>query len=271
MTGRYWFYLALLGQSSDAAKARDPVKRLTRLKSMAIAWMDSNVINNPGSPATSEFRDLRGNQLISNIEKKASKMKELFDRVNDDGDKRCGFYDPTVPNGGPQPYEVFVNPTKQDKADTDARQARRVMIPGQISTEDLDDGPMRDFEDKFQRIIMTHDEWRAIRHDPSLTPLQHKILEIERWFRDNIDDDDDDEGYDNHRLRRGTNRISSDPIKSLKQLGKGFKNWSERYIAYCGQEYISKRFSKEWANDKLWKKGEHLYRCKIMAFNDEDC
>ena len=71
--------------------------------------MENNIINNSGSVATAEFREKRGNELIENIKNKSDKMLELFERTNPDGDRRCGFYDPNVPNGGPQPYEIVSN------------------------------------------------------------------------------------------------------------------------------------------------------------------
>lgn len=270
MTGRYWFYLALLS-NTEAARQRDPNKRISRLRNLAITWMENNIINNSGSVATAEFREKRGNELIENIKNKSDKMLELFERTNPDGDRRCGFYDPNVPNGGPQPYEIFVSEAKQSKKEEDQRTVRQFEIPS--LTPDLDsDGRTRTFEEKFQRVQMTHDEWRYIRHNTELTDLQNKILDIERWFRNvGIDDDELIDITSNSRVRRGAGRISDDPIKALKQIAKGFKNWSERYIAYCGQEYINKRFSKEWANDKLWKKGDKLYRCKIAGYNDADC
>jgi hypothetical protein len=271
MTGRYWFYLALLG-NAEAGRTRDPHKRLARLRNLAITWMETNIVNNSGSVAVSEFREQRGADLINNIKNKTDKMKEVYEATNPEtGDKRCGFYDPDVPNGGPQPYEVFVNEKKRS-SQADAREVRQFEItPG--GTPDLDaDGRTRTFEEKFQRVQMTHDEWRYIRHNSELTALQNKILDIERWFRNNgIDDDDVLDITAGGRMRRGAGRISDDPIRGLKQIAKGFKNWSERYIAYCKQEYVNNRFSKEWANDKLWKKTDKLYRCKISGYADADC
>lgn len=69
--------------------------------------METNIVNNSGSVAISEFREQRGADLINNIKNKSDKMKEIYEATNPEtGDKRCGFYDPDVPNGGPQPYEV---------------------------------------------------------------------------------------------------------------------------------------------------------------------
>lgn len=272
MTGRYWFYLALLG-NAEAGRQRDPNKRLARLRSLAITWMENNIINNSGSVATSEFRAQKGEDLIRNIKNKSDKMLDLFERTNpESGDRRCGFYDPDVPNGGPQPYEVFINDKKQNAKDSfDAREVRQMEIPSSF-TPDLDaDGRTRSFDEKFQRVQMTHDEWRYIRHNAHLSDLQEKILEIERWFRTVGIDDDEFDITAGGRVRRGTGRISDDPIRGLKQIAKGFKNWSERYIAYCGQEYINKQFSKNWANDKLWKTVGKLFRCKISGFSDADC
>jgi hypothetical protein len=69
------------------------------------------------------------------------------------------------------------------------------------------DGRTLTFEEKFQRVQMTHDEWRYIRHNSELTALQNKILDIERWFRNNgIDDDDVLDITAGGRMRRGAGR-----------------------------------------------------------------
>ena len=50
----------------------------------------------------------------------------------------------------------------------------------------------------------------------------------------------------------------SDPRKSWKRITIGYRKWAQRYIAYCGQEYINKSFSR-WAQEKLFFKGRQVY------------
>ena len=100
----------------------------------------------------------------------------------------------------------FVSDAKQAKKEEDQRTVRQFEIPS--LTPDLDsDGRTRTFEEKFQRVQMTHDEWRYIRHNTELTDLQNKILDIERWFRNvGIDDDELIDITSNGRVRRGAGR-----------------------------------------------------------------
>ena len=60
----------------------------------------------------------------------------------------------------------------------------------------------------------------------------------------------------------------SDPRKAWKRITVGYRKWAQRYIAYCGQEYINKKFSR-WAQEKLFFKGRDVYK-SINGIVDKD-
>ena len=45
------------------------------------------------------------NAVIKNIENKTTQMLRVYNAENDNGEKRCGYFDATVTNGGPQAFQ----------------------------------------------------------------------------------------------------------------------------------------------------------------------
>ena len=45
------------------------------------------------------------NAVINNIEKKTTQMLRVYNAENNKGEKRCGYFDATVTNGGPQAFQ----------------------------------------------------------------------------------------------------------------------------------------------------------------------
>jgi len=147
--------------------------------------------------------------------------------------------------------------------------------------------------DEFKWVALTPQDWHHIRRSEDINHIEEKIMELEKWFQENLDNkedltgmilsDEDDEILERHRRdspkanqdqgKFGTadSRYNkNDPVTGWKQICTGFRKWSERYIAYCGKEYISKSFSK-WSTEKLWRKTEKVYRCKILGQDRENC
>ena len=45
------------------------------------------------------------NAVIQNIENKTAQMLRVYNAENENGEKRCGYFDATVTNGGPQAFQ----------------------------------------------------------------------------------------------------------------------------------------------------------------------
>ena len=53
-----------------------------------------------------KFRLNKYNAVIQNIENKTAKMLQVYNAKNEKtGEKRCGYFDATVTNGGPQAFQ----------------------------------------------------------------------------------------------------------------------------------------------------------------------
>jgi len=116
-----------------------------------------------------------------------------------------------------------------------------------------------------------------------LSHIHAQLQELEQWFAENVDDAELSEFLgqinvyesllhdqtsnvaiiDRHRRADGKKNQprydQANPIKGWKQITTGYRKWAQRYVAYCREEYIRKKFSK-WAFEKLWKTGSSVYQ-----------
>jgi hypothetical protein len=287
MTGRKWLlYFAVVGTVSAGPgkderkrnKDKTPPQRLRRLIKFSNEWLNINIRDAEGSASTNEFRSKLHGRIQDNIQRRTDRMLKVFNAVNDDGEQRCGFFDPTTTYGGPQLNAPDLNDEKKE--------ARREYLENQRNRR-------HNIIDEFKWVSLTPQDWHHIRRDEDLDHIEDKIMELEKWFQDNLDDKDSltfdildgDFDDDETRHRRGAVKTNldqgkfgtadarynkNDPITGWKQICTGFRKWAERYIAYCRAEYVSKSFSK-WATEKLWRKTEQKYRCKILGQERDDC
>lgn len=250
------------------SKDRTPPKRMKRLVKFAKQWLEDNIKNNESSPATKKFRVALHDRLLNKIENKTKKMLEVYGKTNDDGERRCGYYDPSTTYGGPQIEAPELNDKKKlaRKEYLESQRGKRHQLITELHTVDL-----------------TPKEWHHIRRDEDLNHIEEKIMELEDWFRNQFDDVVNlEENYNRHRRapkanleqgKVGTADLrfnEDDPITGWKQISTGFRKWAERYIAFCSAEYKDKRFSK-WATETVSRKIELVYRCKILGQDREGC
>jgi hypothetical protein len=154
-------------------------------------------------------------------------MLEVYQATNDNGEKRCGYFDALVTNGGPQQFEVKLSADKiqkrkdflEQRQKEDNREARH-LLADQLGID-------VDAEDQS-----TVHERRLLARIHDFSHIHNKLLELERWFKNNVDfesyfgldldeeflDEDQDESS---RHRRSTN-------KKVKQ--ERFNIWARRLI-----------------------------------------
>jgi len=285
MTGRKWLvYFAVAGvvqagKNGERKEDKDktPPQRLNRLVKFSREWLQLNIRDAEDSPATKQFRDALFKRLSDKIKRKTDRMLVVYNRENDRGEKRCGYFDPTTTYGGPQLVAPELN--------EDKKEARREYLETQRTRRHL-------IIDEFKWVSLTPQDWHHIRRDEDLNHIEDKILELENWFQVHLDNvvsldmlTDSDSEEDETRHRRDAAKVNSDqgksgtantrydksdPITGWKQISTGFRKWGERYTAFCRAEYVRKAFSK-WATEVVWRKTENVYRCKVLGQEREGC
>jgi hypothetical protein len=87
---------ALAGPSERKVPPRTPPQRLNTLKRFFKEYISNNVA--PNRPERAENQEEAVDRIYD-------PLKEIFDALKPDGSglRRCSFFDPTVPNGGPRP------------------------------------------------------------------------------------------------------------------------------------------------------------------------
>jgi hypothetical protein len=289
MTGKKWLlYFAVVGTVASQSgkegrkqrKLKTPPQRLKRLIQFANEWLSTNIRDSDEGPSNSIKKKIH-DRIKANVEKRTTRMLTYYNRENPNtGEKRCGFYDENTTYGGPQVEAPKLTQNKIDR--------RKAYLESQRNKRHL-------IIDEFKYVALTPQEWHHVRRAEDIDHIEEKIRELEKWFEENLDDkddlsaviltDEDDAILEKNRHRRDSPKTNqdqgkfgtansrynkNDPVTGWKQICTGFRKWSERYIAYCGQEYIEKSFSK-WATEKLWRGTEKLYRCKILEQDRDNC
>ena len=93
------------GKDGKGKKDRDktPPQRLDRLVKFSKEWLSLNIRDAEGSKASNKFRNNFYNRVLGHIEKRADRMLKVYNAGwEENGKRRCGYYDPTTTYGGPQ-------------------------------------------------------------------------------------------------------------------------------------------------------------------------
>jgi len=278
--------------SASKKKVQTPDKRMKQLNSFSTEWLKQHILT-PASGDSDKLIKRRENAFArfkTNIATKTEKMLEIYNRENEDGEKRCGYFDPLTTHGGPQLNQPDLANKKQekrreylqDKNSEDKRGARHL----------LEQKYHIDSESMKRPVIH---ERRILAKLEDLSHIHSQLKQIELWFTQNFDDVDlpkfivnmnqydsllgttsQIEDYDRHRRtatdgkkkKKQEQYDDSDPRKAWKRITVGYRKWAQRYIAYCGQEYINKKFSR-WAQEKLFFKGRNVYK-SLNGIVDKD-
>lgn len=255
--------------SGSTRKVQSPEKRLKKLNAKSKAWLVQylKTPNEDDSKGIQKYRVNKYNAVMGNIENKTKKMLEVYSLTNEDGEKRCGFFDSLVTNGGPQKFEPQLNNNKiqsrkaylEVRKKEDNRQARH-LLADQLGI----DSQALDRPSVHERRLL------ARIHD--FSHIHEKLMELEKWFRNNVDfqsyldmtleeNEDENDEVDRHRRASGDRkkRTQQTPHTQWRKISTGYRKWAERYIAYCHAEYVEKKFSK-WATDKLRIKVGNIYK-----------
>lgn len=245
-------------------KVQTPEKRLKKLNAKSKEWLINHIKtpNEGDSPGRVKFRLDKYNAVIQNIENKTTQMLRVYSAVNDDGEKRCGYFDATVTNGGPQAFQPPLNDNKLEarKQYLEARQKEDNREARHILADQLGVDMISNDRDKIH-------ERRLLARIHDFSHIHHKLLELEKWFRNHVDFetylglDFDEDDSDRHRRssEKKKQRTFSAPHIEWRKITTGYRKWAERYIKYCHSQYVEQRFSK-WANDKLKEKITNLYK-----------
>jgi len=86
-------------------------KRLKRLIKFSNEWLALNIKNAQEEHKSNLFKNALYERIRDNIKKRTDKMEAIYSLENGDGEKRCGFFDPSTTYGGPQVEE----PVRIDK------------------------------------------------------------------------------------------------------------------------------------------------------------
>ena len=102
-------------QANDEEKKvppRTPENRLKKLDQFSKEWCLQNLEPIVGRQ--------RANKWIKKFEKNSDRMKKRFN-------SECGFFDPTVPNGGPNPNSTIANSANRDRRSIDSNSQLRTL------------------------------------------------------------------------------------------------------------------------------------------------
>lgn len=250
-------------------KVQTPEKRLKKLNAKSKVWLIDHIKtpNEGDSEGRKKFRLDKYNAVIKNIENKTTMMLRVYNAENHKGEKRCGYFDATVTNGGPQAFQPQLNTNKvearksylEERQNEDNRQARHLLA------DQLGIDMKSDEQEKIH-------ERRLLARIHDFSHIHNKLLELERWFRNHVDfetylglDFADEDENDRHRRSadKKKQRTFSAPHIEWRKITTGYRKWAERYIKYCHSQYVEQKYSK-WANDKLKEKITTLYK----DFND---
>ena len=107
------------------------------LNKRAKIWLQDNIkaAAEGDADALVSFRNKAYNRIQANIDSKTGKMLKIYGQENQNGDKRCGYFDPTTTYGGPQESPPSVNDSKKNdrkeylssQKDEDQRGARHLL------------------------------------------------------------------------------------------------------------------------------------------------
>jgi len=195
-------------------KVQTPEKRLKKLNAKSKTWLIDHIKtpNTGDSEGRKKFRLNKYNAVIKNIENKTTQMLRVYNAVNEKGEKRCGYFDATVTNGGPQAFQPQLNENKlkarktylEERQNEDNREARHLLA------DQLGIDMNSDEQDKIH-------ERRLLARIHDFSHIHNKLLELERWFRNHVDfetylglDFDEDE---TDRHRRSTEKKKQDRFK----------------------------------------------------------
>lgn len=262
-----WLLIGFLALSAESGKGgkkgkkengiHTPEQRMDRLVTFWKKWTDDNIRNNVESTASQKMKDNLHDKLVDKVTKVSERMLSIYSNTNDDGEKRCGYFDPTTTYGGPQIDTPSLNEEKVQK--------RKEYLSSQRRRR-------HDLIVQFEGLDLTTKEWHKFRSEEDLDHLDEKIAKIESLLTNNVDENGEKihSRYRRKAVGEANTRYSDVPLTGLKQITTGFRKWAERYIAYCGREYIERKFSK-WATEDLWKKTEIAYKCKILGQDSKAC
>jgi len=266
--------------AAEKKKVQTPEKRMKQLNRFSAEWLKEHILTSaPGDTDKLKARREKAyKRFTNNITNKTSRMLRIYNNENEDGEKRCGYFDPLTTHGGPQLNQPDLNEKKQtrrreylkEKNGEDKRGARHL----------LEQKYGIDSESMKRPVIH---ERRMLAKLEDLSHIHSQLKQIELWFTQNFDDVElhtfltkmnqydsllgarqiadhdvhrrDDDGK---KKKKQEQYDDSDPRKSWKRITIGYRKWAQRYIAYCGQEYINKSFSR-WAQEKLFFKGRQVY------------
>ncbi|CAG5110891.1 Oidioi.mRNA.OKI2018_I69.chr2.g5241.t1.cds [Oikopleura dioica] len=205
---------------------RHPLNRLNRLRNKLAV----QVLEHPALEA--EWSKKRRTRVLGNLQSFADKMKSRFDSDN------CGFFDSSLPNGGPDP-DPHLRDNGKPRRPVSSRRRR-------------------------QADFSISDDWRQntwVAEDSSFMWLYEYCFEGQNWenlsddqfdfITDSADDlceEDDEEcayfdmgtcqfrGKQDQILVRGGGKsraLSANPQKAWKQVTTGLRKWATRYLNNC--------------------------------------
>lgn len=214
------FSLALVAAQNKKVPPKTPEQRLNTLKSFFQRFTAEVVQPVAG--------DGYADRLNGRMQTMLSRMETAYNRPN------CGFFDPTLKHGGPDPH-----PDHKNGDPTGPKRNRR------LAEEDSEDLQSQACSGK-----VVNEDGSVETFDP-LGSMRADCCALE-WFKA------ENETACNSGIRSGKKkgkdqyaRLSNDPQLKWKQITTGTRKWAERYINNChGQrknKLITKRMKKVYA------------------------
>jgi len=206
-----------------AVPPRHPSNRLNRLANK----LAPEIIMHPNLP----WSQKRQQRVLGNVQKFADKMKDRFNSPN------CGFYDPNLKHGGPDP-----NPHLKENGKPRKPIGRKRRDTSEVVLAE------NWWENSWVKADTSFGWIYQYCYDRNHTVLSDDQFDFVTASDDDLCLDGDDgcftfdmttcqfknaQGQLQERGKRGGRKLSDNPQKAWKQVTTGLKKWALRYLNNC--------------------------------------
>lgn len=216
----------LLANAVEAKIVRTPGIRAQRNQRFLATWFDNNCVDDETGTRPKRCHNWRERFLAQ------------WDRMNNAFERNCGFFDESIPEGGPPPKE-------------NSRKRREVADDYEDYYEAFDG----DYESLFDEIDFTLAEEDETTNDYASAKSDYWDYfaayasdfadpDLEYETHGFADEDNVDARTVEDLVKLEKRKMSNDPGRALRQLTNAMKQFCKRYISECGIEKNDKGHSK---------------------------
>lgn len=207
------------GKPNRAVPPRHPSNRLNRLANKLAV----DILKHPNLP----WPVKRSDRVLDNLQKFAGKMQDRFDSDN------CGFYDPSLKHGGPDPNPHLKPNGKPRKPISRKRRDTAGWQENWWVKEDTSFGWLYQYCYDGDHTVLDDDQFDFVTASDDDLCLEDDGDEGCFVFDMTTCQFKNDQGDVQVRGKRGGRKLSDNPKKAWKQVTTGLKKWALRYLNNC--------------------------------------